>query len=693
MNLRIYAGMAVLLATATARAADDEHPVFSLNDNRLLAHVQRGGGIVAIAGSAGFVKYVNFGKPKLSWKLGEKRDGKKVALSDNYSRIVLPVTAEQAKNPTLYVRTHNAGERTLEVKIAGKKIADVPVAAGWQTVAIPLGAVKPGEVDIAFAWGKKGDAPAVEWIQLGGEAPPNEAPVFYDSAQKALVIPQNGALVWYAQIPAKAHLVGEVSAGCQVQVQARAHDGMTAGGAVPGVALWPLAGKVVRMELTAKGCPEARLTKAALTTAGPAPTVQKPKKPKNVIFWIMDSLRFDKVRPWKKGARAEVPNLEKLATESTIFLNTYVQGNESRVSHASLWSGVYAVSHKMIGMKDKLDGKWLTPGEAMKSAGMFTVGVSSNGWIIDKWGFGDGWDAYRNHIHEGGGTRGEDVWKAAADILKSKVAKPFFLYLGTVDTHVSWRAHEPWISKYDPGYEGAYKKALSDPELDKIVAGKVKLSDRDKVRVVALYDSDVSYQDDLLGKIIVQLTEWGVFGDTMIVITADHGEEFWEDGRIGHGGSLREVLVHVPLLIYYPPLFPKGTAVEEGVDTIDILPTLLDAMGLPPNAEIQGESLIGLAQGVGRGYPRPSWGSQYEDAHAMRLGAWKIYVRSNGEPRVFDVANDTLEKNDLAGTRPYEQRFLTDAMSTFQIHQKNWKKRVWGVASNHSPQFADDVDK
>jgi arylsulfatase A-like enzyme len=177
----------------------------------------------------------------------------------------------------------------------------------------------------------------------------------------------------------------------------------------------------------------------------------------------------------------------------------------------------------------------------------------------------------------------------------------------------------------------------------------------------------------------------------MIVITADHGDEQWESGRVGHGGSLAESLVRVPLAIYYPPLFPAGT-VDEGVDTIDILPTLLDAVGLGAPEDAQGESLIPLAQGVGRGYPRPSIASQYENWHAMRLAGWKI--KAGGDKMfLYDVANDPYEKTDLQDKRPIERRFVTDAFATFLVHQSKWKKTRWGVASNHSPQFAADLER
>jgi arylsulfatase A-like enzyme len=691
---RLVLALALASVSSLARA---DHPVFSLADNRLLAHVQRGGGLVVVAGAPGFAKYLNGGRPNLPWKLGQSVDGKRVAVTtDGTVRLTVPI-AEEQKPTTLWLRASSPATRALEVLAAGKRVGSASLSPGWQTTKVALAGLAPGEVELTLTFGRGGGGVAVEWLQLGGDAPPDAAPKLVD--QGALVLPQGGGLAYYVQVPASGRLVGDVvGAGCQVAVRARAQGAKpveaTLAGAGASADLAALAGRIVRLDLTGQGCPEARLAGAALTTAGAAPTVQRPSRPKNVIFWIMDSLRADKVRPFFPGARAEVPNWEKLAKESTIFLDTYVQGNESRASHASLWTSQYVANHRMINDKDILDAKWPTLGDSMKALGLYTSGVSSNGWIIEKWGFGKGWDAYRNHIHQDGGTRGEDVWRAAQASLKERSAKPFFLYLGFVDTHVTWRAHEPWIGRYDTEpYAGPFKKAATDPQVDLIAAGKMHVTDRDKVRIIALYDSDVSYQDDLIGKVRAQLAAWGVGDDTMIVITGDHGDELWEDGRLGHGGSLHDTLVHVPLLIYYPPLFPPGTAVPEGAESVDVLPTLIDALGGKIPDGMQGESLIGLAQGVGRGYPRPSIASQYEDAHGMRLGEWKAILRSGGGLHVYDAVRDHLEKTDLAATRPVERRFLTDALSTFLLHQKEWRKRRWGVASNGSPQLAEDLER
>ena len=179
----------------------------------------------------------------------------------------------------------------------------------------------------------------------------------------------------------------------------------------------------------------------------------------------------------------------------------------------------------------------------------------------------------------------------------------------------------------------------------------------------------------------------------MLVVAADHGDELWENGRVGHGGSLAETLVHVPLLVVYPPLFPPRTVVAEEVELVDVLPTLLDAEGLAAPDEAQGASLIALAEGVGRGYPRGAVSSQFETAHALRLFGWKARVSASGVPEVYHVAADPFEKEDLARVRPLERRYLTDVLGMYLAHRKEWRKARWGAVANVTAAMPADLER
>jgi arylsulfatase A-like enzyme len=662
---------------ATARAA---HPVFDLVANRTLAHVERGGALSIAAGAPGFARYVHFSRPLATWKLRQLEDGKRVALAQTQAVLEVPLTAAQARAATLTLRLKSPVKQTVRATAKGLSSPAVPLADGWQTVqlALPPGALIAGEnkIVLGFAnWGRFGDkraSAAVEWIDIGAPSSATAPPEIFDGS--GLVVPAGGALSWFVQVPAGGALQIDAP-GCNLKVQP--ND------------LSSLADKVTRLSLASADAPCA-IKAASLLAAGDAATVKRESHPKNVVFWMTDDTRSDKFKLYNPKTRVETPVVDAFAKRATNFKVAYVQGNESRVSHASLWTSLYPSVHHFISEKAKLEPKFVTLPEAVKPTGRATLGLMGNGFIDAFWGFGEGWDLLRNHIHEGGGLKAEDFVVEFKKLLPSYASKPYFLYVGTIDAHVSWRAHAPWIAKYDPEpYAGPFVKACLDPQLDKIVAGKLPITERDKTRIIALYDSDVSYNDQQFGKLLELVDS----DDTMIIFTSDHGEELWDHGKIGHGQSLREEMVHVPLLISYPPLFPPGKAVTEGVELIDLLPTIVDALGGKPPADAQGESLVALAQGGGgAGYPRPAIGSQYELAHTMRLGRWKLWVGGSGDVRLFDAQSDSAESHELSAERPLEKRFVTDAMGVWMAYQSQWHKARWGVASNHKPELARDLE-
>jgi arylsulfatase A-like enzyme len=420
---------------------------------------------------------------------------------------------------------------------------------------------------------------------------------------------------------------------------------------------------------------------------GEAHPAKRGEPPRDVVFIVMDSLRADRVRTFNPKARPETPNFDKLAESSTLFMANYVQGNESQVSHASMWTSNYLAKHKAIEMSDHLPDKWVTIDEVARKAGKFVAGASGNGYIRPARGFGSGWDRFSNHIEKGLGLKGADIMEHGLSFLTKK-DQPWFLYLGFIDTHVTWRAKQPWIDKYDGGYKGRFPTEFGD---DGPTGFPKDLSEKEKDHVRALYDSNVSYQDDLVGQLVDKLKGWGVWDQTMLVITADHGDEQWEDGRVGHGGSVRETLVHVPLVIHYPPLFP-AVRITEGTEGIDIVPTVADALGVQADPEWQGMSLVGLANGAG-GYPLMSVASQYENAHGGRIGHWKLKLIGTQTPKLYNLARDPGERDDLWGKPSAEigARLVLDPMWLLRSWNVEWKKSQWGNAAAVTSRFAADL--
>lgn len=687
--------------------------------------MQYDGGLVIVAGSAGFAKYLRYRGAKIDWTLRAELDGKRVAIIKRKSgRIDIPLTPDQAAGtPVLRVRAHSDRKRTLVVNINGRSELELtrPVAPGWSTIefAISHGLLRPGENEIRLSAGPKAHL-AVEWMQLAGRTSETFDPATSPTHEpRSLTLARRGGLAYHVMVPERGRLTADVAevvarvagggasdgpgAGsgkktCRVAVSAVADDGRRVTGELHGsgsaVDLAALAGAPVRLDLrvasrdgsSAPGCDLARLHDAALVIPGKSSTIERGPPPRHVVLWIMDSLRADRVKIFHPEARPEVPNFERLGRSSAVFVQNYVQGNESRVSHASIWSSLYPVQHGMTNRRARLARKWTTIDEVMRRAGMWTSGVSANGYVAKRWGFGAAWNRYSNHIHERGGLRGKHIYAKAITSLDGRTSDPWFLYMGTIDTHVAWIPKEPWISRYHPRkHRGRFARRFSGHDADRGAAA-LKMTEAEITWVQAIYDSNVSYQDELLGKFLAQLEQWGIADQTMIIITADHGDEQFEAGRVGHGGSLRETLVHVPLLIHYPPALAAGTFTE-GVEVVDIVPTIADIMGIAMDPAWQGQSLVPLTHGVGRGYPRMSMASMYERAHAARIGPWKLIAPGGDRPQVYNLAENPTETTDRADDAPIARRFLSDPLWLLRAYNREWRKTLWGNPANVTAAF------
>jgi arylsulfatase A-like enzyme len=704
-------------APAPRPAARSEHAVFQLVDNRHAAHRSVGGDLVLDASDIGFARYTRFGMPAPRWRLGQDVDGVRAAIADRLAALEVPLSAEQAGRITFVTaRVHGSDKQRITLKVNGRrpgKDASVELVAGWITVAIPVarGYFGAGENQLVIETsGGTGEA-AFAWLRLGssiGNRDPRGDAVF-DARTDAIALARDAGLTWYVTVPDGAHFVGNVAAPCRVELRARASDGSFAGGLLTAdiarVDLGAMAGRVVALGLTARDCPRATLRAPRITLHGPAPVALPPADPpRYVVLWVMDALRADKVPIFTPGARAQTPNLVELARTSTVFRQYYVQGNESQTSHSSMWTGLYPAVHGVrlagIGGAWRIGPQFEVLARDVAAAHYDTIAVTGNGYVNEDGGYARGFTEFRNMMHETGVENGvifgQQIVDAALGKLDRHRADPTYLFLGTIDTHGPWIARKPWIDIYSPGpYHGPFQEFGTAKDLG-FKAGSMGCSiippPADIERLRAIYDSAISYHDVQVGRLVSQLQAWGIWDQTMLIITADHGEELFEDGRCGHGGSLRDSLTRVPLLIHDPARFPADVVVDEGAEGVDLMPTVLAAIGAPASAAPQGEPLEPLAQGIGRGWARPSYASQYEYAHAMRIGRWKIRVGPRGMPLVGDMAADPGETRDAGPSHPVERRMLTDNLGMFLALRTQWRKVVWGVVSNVAPDGAVALD-
>ncbi len=727
------AATAVAVADAAVAAIDaapvaaprPEHAVWKLVDNRHGAHRIVDGDLVLDASTVAFARYTRFGVPAPRWHHGDDVAGVRASRADKLAALEIPLTVEQARTATqITLRVHAPDLARLEIKVNGRKASKDPrveLVAGWQTVAL---AVEPGRFGVgenlvmieSAVTGKTKGKLAFAWLRVGDPRPidatdPRTAAMF--DPKGTIQLAKDASLTWFVTLPEGAHLIGAVSAGCKIEVRARPSADAFAGGELAGeggrVDLTAMGGRVVALSLTARECPRATIIAPRITLHGPDPTpLPEAPPPRYVVLWIMDALRADKIPIFTPGARAQTPSFDELAKTSVVFRQYYVQGNESQTSHSTMWSGVYPAVHNVrmagVGGAWKLDVKFSLIATELAAAGMYTTAVTGNGFVNADGGYARGFKEFRNMMREkGDGTiingiiYGEKIVDAALKQLDSHRTDPTYLFLGTIDTHGPWIARKPWIDIYSPGrYTGPFQEFGTAKDLG-FRPGQMGCSiippPADIERLRAIYDSAISYQDKQLGRFVEQLKSWGIWDQTMLLVTADHGEEFFEESRCGHGGSLRDSLVRVPLLVHDPPRFPGGTIVEEGAEAVDLLPTILDAVGAEPNPTVQGASLAPLSQGITKGWPRPSYASQYEYAHAMRIGRWKIRVSKTGVPIIADLVDDPDEHAEMSMKKPVERRMLTDHLGTFLAVRHLWNKATWGVVTNVTAAGAVALDQ
>ncbi len=674
--------------------------------------------VVLDTSAADFMRYIHGNHPS-DWSLDVDLDGTKAAILNK--KRVGKIWAPGFKGATTLQLSVWSGSdnNSLTIKANGKDLPTAQLVKGWQIVSAVaeagvLGAENTLELDFSNMTriNKLLSGGGVSWIRVGApkEQPPTNT---IPAAQGALSLKGGDGMFFMLWGLPKSALTFEMKAkaGCGINVSAEIEDGK--GGtqnvltqsvvALEGqsesqtsfISLESMVGQIGRVTLSSTPDCEVELSELSMRVPGVQPAVPAVAPPKHVVFWMSDTLRADHV-PIHFETDVRAPNFKKLAEEGASFKLAYVEGNESKTSHASLFSGMYPNKHRVIG-KGRLKPELKLLPEAIQDAGYRTAGFMGNGYVSEGWGFVQGWDTYKNELRDEGRFDGPSMAQTGVNWAAKNTDVPFFLYIGTVDPHVTYRSHEGIIEHYESEpYKGRFDKACYGEDLGKIKGGAIKVTDAEKERIHDLYKNEVEFNDMAFGQLRKGLEDLGLWKDTMVVIAADHGDEFWEHGGVGHGHSMYADQTHIPLIIYYPPLIPAGTVVEAGVDLMDVYPTIIEALGKARPDDLQGKSLVPLIHKVHADYPEPAVATQYLLHYGMQMQQWKLYLR-RGEYQIYDRANDHSEQNDVSQAHPLASRWLLDAMGWTRGYRGVWDKEAFGPATNLTPDFltklSESVDR
>jgi len=395
--------------------------------------------------------------------------------------------------------------------------------------------------------------------------------------------------------------------------------------------------------------------------AGPRPL----EAPRGIVLIVLDTLRADGLSAYG-NPRATSPAIDSLAARGVLFENAMSHAPWTLPGFIGLLSGRYPSG--AVFSEGSLQTSLL---DVLRAAGWSTAAFTEGGYVSRHFGMDRGFEVF--HEEEGktrlvvdqrptqGTGNIERTFNAAIDWLREPRSQPFFLLVHTYEIHFPYRRREYAESlprgKLGPTYEEKQRLAIRK--------GALIVGDEERAYVRALYDGGVHSADTQVRRLLDALEETGLASDTVVVVTADHGEDLGgRDPRaLGeHGHQLYDELLRVPLIVYHPRVEWPARRIGAQVRLVDVMPTLLEFAGLPVPAGLAGASLVPLLRGQETNtrfayseLRRSPW-NEHPRA-AVRDGRHKLIAnllpRATGWPEVefYDLSRDPGERENLVGIR------------------------------------------
>jgi len=318
------------------------------------------------------------------------------------------------------------------------------------------------------------------------------------------------------------------------------------------------------------------------------------KKP-NVIIYLIDTLRADHMSCYGYR-RKTTPFIDRFSKEGILIKKCFAVASWTKPTTGSILTGLYPNKHHGEDQKDKLSMKVDTLAEILKTHGYSTIHITPNLNSSKEVNFDQGVDHY---LFSKGGTRVEYFYHSSEyvnseflEILKNNPElseKPFFAFIHTVDPHDPYTPEEPFLKfkKNDAQREG-----LGLPDNIRIKRAATGLSPEDIDYMKSLYDCEILHNDFYFGKFLQLLKDRKLYDNSIVILVADHGEQFQEHGELFHGSSIYNEEIHVPLIFKFPNKEFKNMKIEKMVSQIDILPTILHYLGIEIPDNIDGMSIL-----------------------------------------------------------------------------------------------------
>jgi arylsulfatase len=428
--------------------------------------------------------------------------------------------------------------------------------------------------------------------------------------------------------------------------------------------------------------------------------------PNGVILILADTLRRDHLQPYGHE-RPNAPVLSRLASEGALFRDAISQGTWTKVASTSILTSLYPSTHGVTDMPDRIPATITTLAEAYREAGYATFATSSVPFTGKLTNLQQGVDV----LHERASV--EEIGQASAKTarvftdrlltwLDERDGAPFFAFLHVFDPHSPFEPQPPYerlwmepdviaehrrdMETVAAAVENQFMKLQALPmqaEMDASGVDPGRYVEREKI----WYDASIRAMDAEIGRLLERLEELGLGERTLIALVSDHGEEFLEHGRHFHGFTAYGEMINVPLLLWWPGVVPAATEVETTVQTIDLMPTLLELSRIAVPGAAQGQSLLPLlARGTSPAElgwePRPAFSERAlapiafssiaagRECRAVIENGWKLIHNTEGRPdlpeyELYDHRADPLDLVDVAAQHPDVVERLRPVLETW----------------------------
>lgn len=659
------AGKASALATVTS------HQERALLEQAYRAELRQDGLVINL-GTPDQHKYVRGG-----WKTGwgkSGRDGVATYIELPRQGVITYHDWEAgAYTPVFLARAATPGQRLAAV-LDGEKLGARDVPTTWTALKYaPVTRAKPGRrtlvllpsagarLQLQWIWLRTRDAAAAPMTRRVGPR------TFKKTRHQALLAPRPAAYSFYLSIPKRAELLLDYASRQPGRLTiTAAQDGKAPVQllAADSGAQWrparldlaPLAGQVIRLDLALSAADGARELGGALArprVTWPVSAIEKPaitaaNRAQNLIHVVVDAARQDAYRAFNPKARARTPALSALADQGVRFTNAQVNASHTVASISSMITSRYPYTFLGSERHRSLGHDLPVLAMHMFGSGVATSLVSANPYLTQTFGFHRKQDRFFYYPMEEANKHTRRMFTdSLAWIKEQKLAgKRFYLHIQTMDPHHPYRFHKDLTPRLlGKGFAGKTYPVSARPDKDE--------AERRYTR--ALYAGEIEHADRELGRFVAGLKKLGVLKRTLVIFSNDHGEELFERGRNGHGHSLHEEQLRTPLVMRYPALLPRGLSVDHPVEMVDLVPTVIELMGLGHMPGIHGKSMVPTI--FGRPPVEPDYVLAELSGVALRMGPMKM-IHSPPFRRVFDLRTDPGERVDLSSRRPVAGRAL-----------------------------------